>query len=209
MRFSTLMIAVLATAAAASPVPQGGWSMIWGNGGSSAPTEETSSSSGSSGNNAGTNTGTGSSGSGTSSGGGGNQWVKLHNKYRAKHVDTPPLEWDETLAQTATAHSQKCVFEHSQDNNLGENLAMGTGLTAQQTVQMWYDEIDQYNQYWGKNDVPMDVMHFTQVVWKKTTKVGCGMADCSQGKLATCNYSPAGNMLGTFATNVGRLKSGN
>ncbi|GME41154.1 allergen v5 tpx-1-related protein [Neofusicoccum parvum] len=208
MRFSTLMIAVLATAAAASPVPQGGWSMIWGNGGSSAPTEETSSSSGSSGNNAGTNTGTGSSGSGTS-GGGGNQWVKLHNKYRAKHVDTPPLEWDETLAQTATAHSQKCVFEHSQDNNLGENLAMGTGLTAQQTVQMWYDEIDQYNQYWGKNDVPMDVMHFTQVVWKKTTKVGCGMADCSQGKLATCNYSPAGNMLGTFAANVGRLKSGN
>ncbi|KAL1624264.1 sterol-binding protein [Neofusicoccum ribis] len=208
MRSSTLMLAVLATAAAASPVPQSGWSMMWGNGGSSAPTEETSSSSGSSGNNADTNTGTSSSGSGTS-GGGGSQWVKLHNNYRARHMDTPPLEWDESLAQTATAHSQKCVFEHSQNNDLGENLAMGTGLTAQQTVEMWYNEIDQYNQYWGKNDVPMDVMHFTQVVWKKTTKVGCGMADCSQGKLATCNYSPAGNMLGTFAANVGRLKSGN
>ncbi|OMP88498.1 Protein PRY1 [Diplodia seriata] len=84
---------------------------------------------------------------------------------------------------------------------------MGTGLTAQQTVDMWYDEISDYGSYWGKDDVPMSVMHFTQVVWKTTTKVGCGVAACSDGNLVTCRYQEAGNMLGTFATNVGVLKS--
>lgn len=84
---------------------------------------------------------------------------------------------------------------------------MGTGLTNEQTVQMWYDEIKDFGSYWGKDDVPMSVMHFTQVVWKGTGKVGCGTADCgSQGTLATCRYQAAGNVLGEFAANVAELK---
>ncbi|KKY15416.1 putative allergen v5 tpx-1-related protein [Diplodia seriata] len=149
-----------------------------------------------------------SSSSSSSSSSGGNEWVTLHNNYRAKHVDTGNLVWDETLASGAKEHSEKCVFEHSSSGgDYGENLGMGTGLTAQQTVDMWYDEISDYGSYWGKDDVPMSVMHFTQVVWKTTTKVGCGVAACSDGNLVTCRYQEAGNMLGTFATNVGVLKS--
>ncbi|OJD38685.1 allergen v5 tpx-1-related protein [Diplodia corticola] len=138
----------------------------------------------------------------------GNEWVTLHNNYRAKHVDTPNVEWDDALAAGAKEHSEKCVFEHSSsDGDYGENLAMGSGLTAQQTVDMWYDEISDYGPYWGKDDVPMSVMHFTQVVWKKTTKVGCGVASCSDGSLVTCRYQESGNYLGEFAANVGELKS--
>lgn len=136
----------------------------------------------------------------------GNEWVTLHNNYRAKHVDTGALVWDETLAAGALEHSSACVFEHSSGaGEYGENLAMGTALTAQETVDMWYDEVDGYSAYWGKEDVPMSVMHFTQVVWKGTTKVGCGMYDCPDGKLATCRYQEAGNMMGSFAANVGEL----
>ena len=40
--------------------------------------------------------------------------------------------------------------------------------------------------------------HFTQVVWKGSTQVGCGAADCSghSGVLpayVVCRYAPAGN----------------
>lgn len=55
--------------------------------------------------------------------------------------------------------------------------------------------------------------HFTQVVWVGSTSVGCASVDCSASGLANvasdvppifhvCNYSPAGNFLGEFGTNV-------
>lgn len=36
--------------------------------------------------------------------------------------------------------------------------------------------------------------HFTQEVWKSTTKVGCAVQSCSNlgGFFAVCNYNPAG-----------------
>ncbi len=35
------------------------------------------------------------------------------------------------------------------------------------------------------------------MVWDKTTKIGCGMARSSSGKIyVVCNYSPAGNRIG-------------
>ena len=42
---------------------------------------------------------------------------------------------------------------------------------------------------------------FTQVVWKSSTKLGCGL---SLGKdvYAVCYYSPEGNVNGQFAQNV-------
>jgi len=43
--------------------------------------------------------------------------------------------------------------------------------------------------------------NFAQVVWKSSTKLGCGL---SLGKdvLAVCFYSPEGNVNGQFAQNV-------
>lgn len=34
--------------------------------------------------------------------------------------------------------------------------------------------------------------HFSQEVWKATTKVGCAVHDCSDGYFTVCNYDPAG-----------------
>ena len=42
--------------------------------------------------------------------------------------------------------------------------------------------------------------HYTQVVWRKSTKIGCGVTTCGSGfNMQTeviCNYAPAGNFRG-------------
>jgi uncharacterized protein YkwD len=37
----------------------------------------------------------------------------LHNGYRALHVDTAALAWDDGIASTAQAWADNCVFMHS------------------------------------------------------------------------------------------------
>ena len=51
--------------------------------------------------------------------------------------------------------------------------------------------------------------HFSQLVWKGTTGVGCGRVDCDgqggvPGWLVVCEYWPAGNVVGEFGQEVGR-----
>ena len=68
-----------------------------------------------------------------------------------------------------------------------------------------YDEIVNYEPYFGQPDVPSSIFksvgHFTQIVWKGTTKVGCATKVCQPlGNAASgqalsftvCNYGPPG-----------------
>lgn len=49
--------------------------------------------------------------------------LDLHNSYRALHVDTPALTWDDTVAASAAAYAAKCVWGHDSANSqYGENL---------------------------------------------------------------------------------------
>lgn len=60
-----------------------------------------------------------------------------------------------------------------------------------------------------KHQFSDSVGHFTQLVWKNTTTVGCGAADCNDaGWLLVCEYNPAGNVVGQFASNVGKPGQG-
>ena len=45
---------------------------------------------------------------------------------------------------------------------------------------------------------------YWQVVWKGTTKLGCAIQKRGRETYVVARYSPPGNVIGTFAKNVGR-----
>lgn len=106
--------------------------------------------------------------------------LAAHNSYRAQHC-VAALSWSEQLAQGARDWASACAFQHSQ-GDYGENLFMGSGR---------YNEIADYD-----FDNPVydnKVGHFTQMVWKDSTMLGCGVATCGDQTLWVCRYSPPGN----------------
>jgi len=129
------------------------------------------------------------------------------NKYRAEH-SAPALTWDDSLAADGQTWADSCDFVHSAMGN-GENLYAGTGsFNGASAVTSWYNEITDYN--FNNPGFAGSTGHFTQLVWKSTTVVGCGLKQCSylngagfnNAYFLVCEYSPPGNFLGQFAANV-------
>lgn len=66
---------------------------------------------------------------------------------------------------------------------LTENLAAGTGgYTVTDGINAWTAESSDYD---ANNPVPS---HFTQVVWKSTTQVGCAVVTCPAGSIFDASY---------------------
>lgn len=77
---------------------------------------------------------------------------------------------------------------------------MGPSLTGcVESVQGWANEAPLYPP--GGDWTPA-AGHFTQLVWKGTSQVGCGMANCAGSNFVVCNYNSPGNVVGDFAANV-------
>lgn len=138
-------------------------------------------------------------------------FLDAHNEARATATPTPSpalpeLAWSTSLAETAQAWAERCVFEHS-SNDYGENLAVLSARdvdadTAAEVVGLWDGERADYD--YGSNGCAAGAQcgHYTQLVWRDTVNVGCGVADCANiggfgpGTLWVCNYDPPGNWLG-------------
>jgi len=142
----------------------------------------------------------------TSTGGAPAEWadmLRAHNEKRALH-GSPALSWDAGLAAGAQSWAQACTRQHSGfDKGYGENLYWGTNQTARNAVDWWYAEIRNYN--WndpiksydaGNTDQSKEVRHFTQLVWKDTSKLGCGVAKCRNDQYFVCRYVKQGNWNG-------------
>jgi uncharacterized protein YkwD len=136
--------------------------------------------------------------------------LNTHNAYRAKHC-VPNLTWSAQLAAQAQAWADKCPstgFKHSGgvpgQPPYGENLAWGTNRSAKNTVDSWYGEISSYN--FNAPKYSNAVGHFTQVVWRDSKQLGCGMSVCQGQNYWVCQYSPPGNWNvdnpGVLAANV-------
>lgn len=129
--------------------------------------------------------------------------VDRHNDKRAKHQSTGSLQWDDKLA----SYAQNYADQYDCSGNLvhshgpyGENLAVG--YSDEDTIDAWYNEIDKYS--YNDPVFSESTGHFTQLVWKSSTKVGCASKQCggSVGKYIICSYDPAGNFINDFAKNV-------
>lgn len=145
-----------------------------------------------------------------------------HNTARANHA-AKPLTWDSACEANARIAAEKCTFAHYIPDGAGQgqNLFTVSGKAFNATAgvtESWYKgELEPMKPYFGEADVPDDVFHqvghLTQVVWKDTTRVGCVSIDCgdrmivggetsNMNKYTVCNYAPAGNVYGGYATNV-------
>lgn len=142
--------------------------------------------------------------------------LKIHNEKRSLHRDTPMMTYDQSLVKGAEEWALKLAksgnLKHSTGRSYGENLYMaggwGTPATVEKAIDSWYAEIKSYD--FNNPGYRRGVGHFTQIVWKSTMRVACGVAYNSDTKetYIVARYAPPGNMMGNFGTNVMNL-SGN
>ncbi|EKM81188.1 hypothetical protein AGABI1DRAFT_127209 [Agaricus bisporus var. burnettii JB137-S8] len=138
------------------------------------------------------------------------QALSVHNSYRAKY-GAPALRYDNNLAAGAASYAARCHFAHS-GGNYGENLyaTNGSGATIKNAVDSWMSEVAEYD--YSNPRFSEATGHFTQVVWKASTNLGCDSHHCTTGSpfgsgdwtYIICRYTPPGNVQGQFAANVGR-----
>jgi len=126
-------------------------------------------------------------------------YLSAHNNYRKKH-GAPPLSYDAAMASYAQSHVDNggCHMQHSHPHTYGENLGIGfSDITS--CIKMWYEENSSYS--YAHGGFSTSTGHFTQVVWKGATKIGCGKAKCGKSYYISCNYDH-GNIIGQFQDNV-------
>jgi len=128
--------------------------------------------------------------------------LDAHNFYRTEH-NASALTWNSTSTTYASNWANGCAFKHS-GGPTGENLASGYA-NATASVDAWAGERSQYD--FSAAQFSEATGHFTQVVWKATTSVGCGRTNCNgkggtTGWYVVCEYYPPGNVVGEFAQNV-------
>jgi Cysteine-rich secretory protein family len=145
--------------------------------------------------------------------------LNLHNQER-RAVGVPDVTWSNSLATDAENWARYLaslglrpynppdrgdIPPHSQfstNGGQGENLAWGTrnAFSAATLAQGWADERANYipgtpisSSLSGPNGV---YGHYTQMVWRSTTQIGCGMFSDANQDYLVCRYLPAGNYIG-------------
>lgn len=131
--------------------------------------------------------------------------LTAQNKYRVE-VGLAPLRWSDSLAQSSQKWAEQLAqlnqMKHSGTEGVGENLAMwrSGGASLTMLVDLWGAE----KQYFVRADFPsvstagdwQKVGHYSQLVWKDTTDVGCGLATGGGNDFLVCQYNPRGNIFG-------------
>jgi len=135
-----------------------------------------------------------------------------HNAARAA-VSEAPLVWDGHLADDAGAYADVLArtrrFQHAEQpqgpGREGENLFTGTrgAYSYREMVDLWVAERRDYvpgiTPRFSRTGNPGDVAHYTQIVWRNTTRIGCGLASNATDDYLVCRYAPAGNVIGERA----------
>lgn len=133
--------------------------------------------------------------------------LSMHDQARSQTGASPPipaLVWDSSLADKAqgwadiigpSKHSD--CHSGSFSSGQGENIADFGSVAA--GVQFWWNEKSSYHYPTAvANGAPY--LHYTQMVWRATTRIGCGKAPSPTywptNIVIVCRYSPGGNVWG-------------
>ncbi|KUJ17623.1 PR-1-like protein, partial [Mollisia scopiformis] len=126
--------------------------------------------------------------------------VYYHNKHRMNH-SAPLTTWNSAQALIAAEIASSCIFAHNMTvsgGTYGQNLAAYGSTGAVQSIppplmlatsivnQWYYSEVANFlPSYYGEATPDMSNFagwgHFSQVVWKGSTSVGCASQSCGAG----------------------------
>ena len=134
--------------------------------------------------------------------------LAIHDRARSA-VGAPALTWDSGLARQAAPYAavlaRRGKLSHSpqaERPGQGENLWLGTrgAYSIEEMAGGWVDERRMFRAgvfpdvsstgRWS------DVAHYTQIVWRATTRVGCAIHKGEEWDVLVCRYAPAGNVVG-------------
>lgn len=133
--------------------------------------------------------------------------LEAHNIERAR-MRTDALIWSEALEAEARGWAEELIasdrFAHDpRPHGHGENLWMGWGDRVFQPEDMVGDWIVERSLYRpgvfpnvSRTGDWVAVGHYTQLIWRGTTHVGCALASRGDRSILACRYSPPGNIDG-------------
>lgn len=127
------------------------------------------------------------------------------------------IVWDNELARRAQQWANQCIYAHGLITSCDGKFIGQSGHISgpypkrygtpnfESKVRAWAAERQNWD--FEKNDCKPGTVcgHWTQLVWARTTKVGCGYANCEIGydyqgemvynrtQMTFCDYSPPGN----------------
>lgn len=131
------------------------------------------------------------------------EFLNTHNSVRSQ-VGVADVVWNTTVATYAQNYANQrkvdCNLVHS-GGPYGENLAEGSGtFTATAAVNSWVAEKTYYTYSTDTCASGHVCGHYTQVVWRTSTQIGCARVQCTNNGwwFVICSYYPRGNYVGQF-----------
>jgi hypothetical protein len=135
------------------------------------------------------------------------EWLRAHNSRRRQYnggAGYKSLRWANSLAQDAKSHAEYLANDcKNADLTHAKNVPEGENLAKNQGHGEWGSlyPADKIVGRWVENELTWpwpDNAHYTQVVWRATSYVGCGesIRQLSNGatcRVQVCRYQPPGN----------------
>ncbi|KAF2182085.1 PR-1-like protein [Zopfia rhizophila CBS 207.26] len=138
--------------------------------------------------------------------------MRAHWYWRRPHC-AQDLKWDPKLAKDAQESVNRCSHPRLRHDRGGSNLSgvdpapedyKGWIAFTHGAIHGWHDEMGKYP--WDNPHYEDAYGHFTQLVWRASSRVGCAIAHCdgNQAGRIYCFYEEAGNNVspGEFQKNI-------
>lgn len=126
------------------------------------------------------------------------EMLTAHNTVRQK-TGVPPLKWSNKLAARAEEWARTLAttgaskMQGIPGQNIGYTAPAGA-VKGAAVVAAWAAEVTNYDH--EKNaciDPKLRCNHYTQVVWRDSSSVGCATARDARRDIWVCDYDPPGN----------------